>query len=259
MKLYRLFYATCIAVSALFTSCDTENVDIIYQGDTMGVTFATASQSVSFPSTGYEGFEVEVIRAKYTEAASVPVSAKLINANGELVDVPSTISVPATVDFAAGENISSVYVSVGDITPGENYRLALSIDDSMAPVDAIMTKTITIFRDYTYSVIGIGEVQSSFGGMAWEAEVQKADQISWYKIVDMYDTGYDVVLKVAADGKTVTVDQQAITSDISGYGTGYVAGSGMLENGVIEVDLEFTVSAGSFGVYTEKVVLPVNE
>jgi hypothetical protein len=35
-----------------------------------------------------------------------------------------------------------------------------------------------------------------------------------------------------------------------------VAGSGTLENGVITVELEFTVSAGSFGSCTEELILP---
>ena len=39
--------------------------------DFMVVTFATGTQSVSFPSTGYEGFDVEVLRAKSSEATTI--------------------------------------------------------------------------------------------------------------------------------------------------------------------------------------------
>jgi hypothetical protein len=75
----------------------------------------------------------------------------------------------------------------------------------------------------------------------------QADQNpSLYKAIAVYEEGYDIVFQVGADGRTVLVARQAACSDINGYGTAYVAGNGTLENGVITVTLEFSVSAGSF-------------
>ena len=148
------------------------------------------------------------------------------------------------------------YASVGDITPGETYQLAITLDETVAPVDATMTKIISIFRDYTYTSLGTGTLNSTFFEATGTAEIQKADQTTWYKAIGLYEEGYDIIFKVAQDGKTVTVDQQAAASDISGYGTLYVAGSGTLENGDITVELEFTVSAGSFGSCTEELIKP---
>ena len=262
MKGIKYILGISIAMATLFTSCDTDNLGAVYEIRTMGVTFATGTQTVTFPAHGYEGFDVEVLRGVTDEAATINItSATLLDASDNPIALPSTIKVPSTVSFAAGEGISSFHVTVGDITPGQNYNLAITLDESMAPIDANSTKVITIYRDYTYSAIGTGTLLSEFfgdeaGPAKGEFEWEKADQTTWYRALSPYDDGYNILFKIASDGKTVTVDEQAISSDISGYGTAYVSGSGTLVNGVITVTLEFTVSAGSFGTAKEIFTLP---
>lgn len=265
MKLKNYFLGLSVAVMGLLTSCDQDNEGPVYGGTTMGVTFAINAQSVSFPATGYEGFDVEVIRAVSDEAATVPLNASMADGSA----VPSEIQVPANVNFEAGEFTATVHVTVGDITPGENYRLVLSLGEETAPVDAILQKTITIYRDYTYSSIGTGTFDSEFFGydddndgtvdrpQTFPVEVMQADQNpSLYKAIAVYEEGYDIVFQVGADGRTVSVARQAALSDLNGYGTTYVAGTGTLEDGVITTVLEFTVSAGSFGTAREMLHLP---
>ena len=249
MKLKNYFLGLSIAVMGLLTSCDQDNEGPVYEGTTMGVTFSINAQSVSFPSTGYEGFDVEVIRAVSDEAATVPLSASMSDGSA----VPSEIQVPSSVNFEAGEFTAAIHVTVGDITPGENYRLVLTLGEETAPVDAVLQKTITIYRDYTYSSIGTGTYTTTFFALedgspqSFPVEVMQADQNpSLYKAIAVYEKGYDIVFQVGADGRTVSVARQAACSDINGYGTAYVAGNGTLENGVITVTLEFSVSAGSF-------------
>lgn len=259
MKLKNYFLGLSVAVMGLLTSCNQDNEGPVYEGATMGVTFAINSQSVSFPATGYEGFDVEVIRAVSDEAATIPLNASM--SDGSVV--PSEIQVPANVNFEAGEFTATVHITVGDITPGENYRLVLSLGEETAPVDAVLQKTITIYRDYTYSSIGTGTFDSYFFGydantpQSFPVEVMQADQnSSLYKAIAVYEEGYDIVFQVGADGRTVSVARQAALSDLNGYGTVYVAGTGTLEDGVITTVLEFTVSAGSFGTAKEILHLP---
>lgn len=260
MKGIKYILGISIAITTLFTSCETDNLGDIYNHQNVGVTFATGTQSVSFPAHEYEGFDVEVMRSATSEAVTVNIaSATLLDADGNPTALPATIQVPSVVSFAAGEGVASFHVTVGDITPGKNYKLAITLDEDQTSIDAKSTKIITIYRDYTYSALGTGTLQSEFFEAEGNFEWEKADQTSWYKALSLYDDGYDVIFKVAADGKTVTVDQQAITSDISGYGTAYVTGSGELVDGVITVVLEFTVSAGSFGTAKEIFTLPVTE
>ena len=65
-----------VATATFFVSCNTDNEGDIYNSTTMGVTFATGTQSVSFPSTGYEGFDVEVLRAKSSEATTINLKSR---------------------------------------------------------------------------------------------------------------------------------------------------------------------------------------
>ena len=123
-------------------------------------------------------------------------------------------------------------------------------------MDAKRVKTVSVYRDYTFSKIGTGSIVSEFFEDTWEVEWEKADDITWYKAIAPYEEGYNVVFKVGTDGKTVTVAKQAIISNLWDYGTAYVAGTGELVDGVINVKLEFTVSAGSFGQAKEVFYLP---
>ena len=71
MKVNKYIIGMFVATATFFVSCNTDNEGDIYNSTTMGVTFATGTQSVSFPSTGYEGFDVEVLRAKSSEATTI--------------------------------------------------------------------------------------------------------------------------------------------------------------------------------------------
>lgn len=257
MKGLKYLLGISVAMATMFTSCDTDNKGDVYESKTMGVTFGTASQSVSFPAYGYEGFDVEVIRAKVDEAATINITkATLLDSKNNPIPLPATIQVPSSVSFASGEGVAKIHVTVGDITSGQNYRLSVTLDENVAPVNANMTKIITIYRDYTYSAIGSGIIKSEFFEFEGEFEWEEADDISWYKALSPYEDGYNILFKVGADGVTVTVDKQAIAKDISGYGTGYVAGKGELVGNVITMTLEFTVSAGTFGTAKEIFILP---
>ena len=268
MKISKLLYSSLILLSSMFTSCEQDNIGDIFKGESMGVTFATEGENISFPAYDYEGFSVELIRANSSEAKTVELSANLIDGKGNLIELPSTIKVPSAVDFKEGETITSFFVEVGDIKSGTNYKVVINIvDESLAPIDAKLSKTFSIFRDYKYTSIGEGVIKSSFfsdldgNPYVGPVEVLKADDINWYKLVEPYFEGYDIILKIADDGKTVLVENQTITNKLFQYGAGFVAGTGELVNGIISLDLEFTVDVGdgktgSFGNFTETITLP---
>ena len=58
MKVNKYIIGMFVATATFFVSCNTDNEGDIYNSTTMGVTFATGTQSVSFPSTGHEGFDL---------------------------------------------------------------------------------------------------------------------------------------------------------------------------------------------------------
>ncbi|MFQ9462131.1 MAG: hypothetical protein ACLR14_10940 [Phocaeicola vulgatus] len=89
----------------------------------------------------------------------------------------------------------------------------------------------------------------------WEVEVQKADQISWYKAMNLYEKGYNIVFKVN-EANEVTVESQPAWKHAS-YGEVFVSGKGALEDGVITVKLSHDVpNVGGFGEFKEILYLP---
>lgn len=91
MKVNKYIIGMFVATATFFVSCNTDNEGDIYNSTTMGVTFATGTQSVSFPSTGYEGFDVEVLRAKSSEATTINLSATLVVGDKEQ-ELPASIT-----------------------------------------------------------------------------------------------------------------------------------------------------------------------
>lgn len=260
MKVNKYIIGMFVATATLFVSCNTDNEGDIYNGTTMGVTFATGTQSVSFPSTGYEGFDVEVLRAKSSEATTINLSATLVVGDKEQ-ELPASITVPSSVSFAAGEFKTNIHVTVGDITPGQNYKVKISLPEEMVTIDQTSDKVITVYRDYTFSSLGTGTFKSA--AMAeegedfttWEVEVQKADQISWYKAMNLYEKGYNIVFKVN-EANEVTVESQPAWKHAS-YGEVFVSGKGALEDGVITVKLSHDVpNVGGFGEFKKILYLP---
>lgn len=55
---------------------------------------------------------------------------------------------------------------------------------------------------------------------------------------------------------SITVDKQAIYSNYGDYGVLYMGGNGALSGNTISINGTFTVSAGSYGSFTEVFVLP---
>lgn len=262
MKIQNYLVGMCAALGLLLSSCEQDNENAVYGGSTMGVTFGFNSQSVSFPAEGYEGFDVEVMRAQADEAVTIPLSAVMLeqDAEGNTVQtpVPSTIQVPSSVSFAAGEKFTSFHVSVGDIESGVTYQLAVTMaNEEYAPIDNISSKTISIYRDYTYTSLGIGEFYSPmWGGGPYPVEIQKADQVEWYKLVGLIEEGYDITIQMADDGVTATIPEQTCCADLNGTGAGVITAEGELENGVFTFTTTYLDDVYMYGPVVETITLP---
>jgi hypothetical protein len=126
---------------------------------------------------------------------------------------------------------------------------------------AINSKGIVYGEEKSFKTLSLDDVpsveaefSSEFLEADWPVEVIVVPGI-YYKALSLYDDGYDISIDVSPDGKA-TVARQPITGNLFGYGTGYIAGTGQLEDKTIELALTFTVSAGSFGTFLEKITLP---
>lgn len=237
----------CLTGAVLFSSCnesvDYEPASSVVDGGNVYLSMSSSSSSLVFTPDQETSFVVTVHRASCDAEQTVSLSSDNPNFN-----------VPATVKFAAGEEKKDLVIDF-DMEVGNTEKLNITVPEEEKYIYGVTDLSLTITRDYTWSKAVVGALYSSFGGGAWNVNIQKAQEANIYKIIDAYEDGYNFTITVNEDN-TVTVPKQAVISDVSGYGLCSIQGTGVMQDKNIVMDLQFTVSAGSFGVFSEKIVLP---
>lgn len=235
----------CLTGTILFSSCnesvDYEPASSVVDGG--NVYLSISSSSLVFTPDQETSFVVTVHRASSDADQTVSLTSDNPNFN-----------VPSTVQFAAGEDKKDVTVGF-NMEVGNTEKLNITVPEEDKYVYGVTDLSLTVTRDYTWSKPVVGALYSSFGGGAWYVNIQQAQEANIYKVVDAYEEGYNFTLTVNEDN-SVTVPKQGVISDYGGYGLCSIQGTGVMDGKNIVMDLQFTVSAGSFGVFTERIVLP---
>ena len=138
------------------SACDTDNVRSIYENTTAGITFLADEQEESFSEKATDlSFNVDVVRqnAKGETTVNLVSTCMKENESGKLEEAAwnNNITVPSTVTFKDGETMTSFKVSLGnDIEQGIEHYVNVVLDTKEEPLDAYMSKLLTISRAYTY-------------------------------------------------------------------------------------------------------------
>ena len=138
------------------SACDTDNVRSIYENTTAGITFLADEQEESFSEKATDlSFNVDVVRQNSKGEAVINLISSCMKKNekGKLEETTwnNDITVPSTVTFKDGETMTSFKVSLGnDIEQGMEHYVNVVLDTEEEPVDAYMSKLLTISRAYTY-------------------------------------------------------------------------------------------------------------
>ncbi|MDR0834778.1 MAG: hypothetical protein LBN93_11480 [Candidatus Symbiothrix sp.] len=229
----------------MLTGCSKDE-SIIYYADGAD---APSGLTVGTPETF--GFGVIVPGAVTSDGGS-PIQAKgivysatnatpTLNVNDETVKVDGNVST-GTGDFSSlvlglTANTNYYYRAYALNGAGVSYGDVKTLNTGQAPVV-------------------VADMESEFFEEGWQVEVQAVPKISFYNVLDMYQTGYHVRLTV--DGTKVTVAKQVIIANLSGYGPASVEGTGTFDGKTFVLKLKFTVSAGTFSPNpaTEVITLP---
>ena len=153
------------------SACDTDNVRSIYENATAGITFLAEEQEESFSETATDlSFNVDVVRqnAKGETTVNLISTCMKENESGKLEETTwnDNITVPSTVTFKDGETMTSFKVSlVNDIEQGMEHYVNVILDTKEEPLDAYMSKLLTISRAYTY-----GEFEEKNLSSVWFSE-----------------------------------------------------------------------------------------
>lgn len=153
------------------SACDTDNVRSIYENTTAGITFLADEQEESFSEKATDlSFNVDVVRQNSKGEAVINLISSCMKKNekGKLEETTwnNDITVPSTVTFKDGETMTSFKVSLGnDIEQGMEHYVNVVLDTEEEPVDAYMSKLLTISRAYTY-----GEFEEKNLSSVWFSE-----------------------------------------------------------------------------------------
>ena len=143
-----------------------------------------------------------------------------------------------------------------------DYQINISIDEenstaSLSPLStAVSSLQLTIKRALTFNSIGACLFQSEFNEGESDVEVFLAEQAEVYRLTDLYEEGYSVDILV--EGTNVTVLDQPGWFYSSSYGEVYIKGSGVLEDGILKMNVEHYLPSisYSFGIFQEWLILP---
>ncbi len=170
---------------------------------------------------------------------------KYIATNGEAAYLEHVVTDGIKLDDISGESTQDVVLTglIGDYT-----ITAVAVNGNQKKAFE------TTFYGIQWNILGEGMFQSTFFGEVFPVEIRKAAHAEWYKIVEPYALGLDLIVKF--NGTDATIEQQQVFTD-SNSGAVYAEGIGVLNNGLIYMNIEFTCAAGTFGEYTEVAKLPV--
>lgn len=190
------YFASALALVALFTACEeVDNYVPAELPDTQEAYFPATTMTVSMEELT-SGFEVELARVNYDEAAT----ATLVCERHEGVNVPSSVS------FNAGQEKTTFTVSVDQaaIGEGKTLKIVMSVDsDSNSPyANQRCTVTLTTWSPTPPASWRPIETQALFvenasvaseffgteSGFTFPVYVEKLDGSEVYRIANLFST-----------------------------------------------------------------------
>ena len=147
------------------------------------------------------------------------------------------------------------------ILGGTTEQVTISVADESATVYGVKSATFTITRDFVWEYLGDGIYTSSFWGGAWAQPVYRGEGTQLYKLKDCIAKGYDITFELTDDGQHLLkpIEKQETGYVHPSYGMVYLEGAAadiQREGNLITLPMEYTVSAGSFGVKYDTIELP---
>lgn len=263
MKKY--IFGLALLAGGLFTSCDTDNISTIYETNAQNISFENDEASVT---TKASSASVTIMLTRSFTAGEYTAHYTLTTDDSGIF----TDKNGGTATFADGQWSTFITIDAANMKGGTLYtcQLTLSNEDAQTADAVIGTETnttvdVSVMCDYNWVSLGEGLFTSNQMGDQWPVEVQKADGVNLYKIVDIYGDGLDMTFEIASNNY-VYVNTQWVWN-YSSYGKVYAVGDATGErNGLageydpdtktVYMAINLFVSVGSFGTEVEILQLP---
>lgn len=257
MKLKRFlsYMAFGLVVALPFTACDDDDdnwqAGAPVDANSIGAYFAAENVNsiVTTPEefTTKTSFDLVVRREVTTNAASVAI---------EVVNNPGKMTVPSTVEFAAGEAEATITIDYSAIPQKEKCELSLRLDEKMTnpykEQDGLPTFSGSVLVSEWVKIGDQVEFTNSWGTI--KQDIYHLDGINLFRIDNFFGTGIDFQFYVVGDKKYnnstpstwsgyiepagnaymddgfwyMWLNEEDITDENEGYATGQIAGRNML-------------------------------
>ena len=249
-------------VVLLLTACSED-----YPGRTESYKPANDVMSVYFPSTIPGSVEVAPSDTIYTITISRKDSSKA-SAVGlkELYDLNNVFTVPKTVHFAAGEKDVNVDITFPDLVDFQIYTLGLELEEDFTnPYDTLVAGTSRLVLNIAqtdWTDYAMCDYVSSFWDASWPVLMQYSAILDSYRMSNWWNTGTSFIFTWDGSAVLSTPGKTSTGYNYDSYGAVYATAS---EDSTLTFynpddqkftfNMEFTVSAGSFGSYIETFVI----
>jgi len=255
-----------IALCGVMTSCNKDNVGAKYTPNFQNISFEAEEAS---PITTAETMLTVPVRV--TRSIAKGEYTANFTLKSENTGVFST-SDNGAVTFADGQGVAYINLVASNLVKGEDYSCTITLDEKEVATADTITKTqivetvVSIHADYNWLEYGTGFYSSpDWWEEEYDVDIMKAEGANLYKIKDLFAKGYDIQFEINGSNQVV-VPRQASWKH-SSYGTVYLQGMANEDNSNVAGTydaatkkatfiLEHTVSAGSFGVYTDVLTMP---
>ncbi len=190
------YFASALALVALFTACEEESE---YQPaqlpETQEAYFPATTMTVSMEELT-NGFEVELARVNYDEAATATLKSER----------PEGVNVPSTVSFNAGQEKTTFTVSVDQaaLGQGKTFKIVMNVDSESNSPYANQRCTVTLttwsptppaswepIETQALFVEGASVASEFFGtesGFTFPVYVEKLQGSEVYRIANLFST-----------------------------------------------------------------------
>ena len=244
-----------LSILLIFNSCSNEEGTIFdFEGKDYW-SFLTASQSFEANETGKA--IVYLYHLNPDAITPVNITCEYDNNSQGLLSVSQT-----SVSSIDEKNRTAIEITykMSDLEYNVPYIVKVSVPEQTTyPIDKtlVTSATVTITRPLTFKNMGTGYFVSEAFEDEWNQPVQLADQAVIYRLPNLYDNGYNIMIEDNGNG-TVTVKAQPGWYYSATYGDVYVRGNGVKEGKIITLSLEHIIWGikHSFGFYEEILTLP---
>ncbi len=266
MKKYILGFA--LLAGFVLTSCDTKNEGAIYNPPFQNVSFETATPAQVMVKSSSTDIVVRLIRSNTSQAYTAHYT--LIPENQGIF----TDGSGGQATFEPGMAETFITLKANNMLGGNVYKAKLKLSDAeVAQADtttnsATLETTISVKCDWNWLALGKGVYDSPEW---WEEtlnvniEYAEGSSPKLYKIINLFAAGYDIEFTITDDNKVMVPKQGSwkhssygvvsLVGDADGNAAGY-AGPYDPATKKATFTLKHTVSAGSFGTFTDILTMP---